>query len=111
MMTKRAMRVLKLDEDFVSGAMTALGLHAAGCDVDVIAAVGGRASCRATNGTWRFASTVDTPELARQAEVAIQRERYDVIYPTTEPLQRWSWQRRRDLPRLVLTTDDHARPS
>jgi len=89
--------------------MTAFGLHAAGCEVDVIAAVGGQASCRATNGTWWFAPTVDAPELTHEAEVAIERERYDVIYPTTEPLQRWP--RRHDWPQLVLPTDDPALPS
>src|SRR4051812_35010669 len=100
------MRVLLLDEGFVSGTMTALGLHAAGCDVDVLAAVGGRSRCRATGGEWRFAAKADTPDFAREAEVAVQRERYDAVYPTTEPLQRALWPRRTDWHGLALPTDD-----
>src|ERR1043165_3562514 len=100
------MRVFLLDEGFVSAATTGVGLHAAGCDVDVIAAVGGRASCQATGGTWRFAPAVDTPELARETELAVQRERYDVVYPTTEPWQRMLWPRRSEWSGLMLPTSD-----
>lgn len=105
------MRILLLDEGFASGAMTALGLHAAGCDVDVLSAVGGRGRCRATGGEWRLASKVDTAGLAREAEVAVQRQRYDAVYPTTEPLQRLLWPRRTDWRNLILPTDDAARPA
>jgi hypothetical protein len=104
------MRVLLLDEGFVSGATAALGLHTAGCDVDVIAAVGGRASCRATGGVWRFAPKVGAPDLARHIELASRRERYDVIYPATEPLQRWLWPRRPAWPALRLPADDPTPP-
>lgn len=101
------MRILLLDEGFVSGAATALGLHAAGCDVDVIAAVNGTARCHATGGVWRFAIPSAVAEIIAHAVVD---GKYDVIYPTTEPLHRLLWARRRDWPALALPTDDDERP-
>jgi hypothetical protein len=106
----RDVRVLLLDEGFVSGAATALGLHAAGCDVDVIAAVGGRAGCRATGGEWRFAAPVADPDCMAAIDAAVQRERYDVVYPATEPLQRLLWPRRGDWRALRLPTRESERP-
>ena len=90
--------------------MTALGLHAVGCDVDVIAAIGGHARCHATGGLWRFAAKVGTAELARETERTMQRERYDIVCPTTEPLQHRLWSRRSEWPGLVLPTVDAVPP-
>jgi hypothetical protein len=107
-------RLLLLDEGFVSGAATALGLHAAGCAVDVLAAVGGTARCGATGGVWRFAPRTDRsgdhPTLAQIIANEMATGKYDVVYPTTEPLQRLLWSHRRDWPCLVLPTDDDERP-
>jgi predicted ATP-grasp superfamily ATP-dependent carboligase len=62
-------RVLLLDEGFVSGALTALGLQRVGCTVDVIAATGGDGG---------------HPELL---DVLSRQRGYDVVYSATEPLQ------------------------
>lgn len=78
------MRVLLLDEGFVSGALTALGLQRVGCTVDVIAATGGAGECRTGAGTWRLAPRVDHPELR---DLVSRQRGYDVVYPVTEPLQ------------------------
>jgi hypothetical protein len=104
------MRVLLLDEGFVSGAATARGLHAAGCDVDVVAAVGGRARCRATGGEWRFSGRIGTARLERDLETAAARRDYDVVYPATEPMQRLVWPRAALWRALRLPTDDAIRP-
>src|SRR5262245_26266862 len=77
------MKVLVLDEGFMSGAYTALGLGEAGCQVDVLAAVGGRAKFRSATGVWRFGPRPGDPAL----HAAFDRSRYDVVYPVTEPLQ------------------------
>jgi hypothetical protein len=77
-------RVLLLDEGFVSGALTALGLQRVGCTVDVIAATGGAGQCRTDAGTWRLAPRVDHPQLR---DLVSRQRGYDVVYPVTEPLQ------------------------
>src|SRR4051794_20222754 len=105
------MRVLLLDEGFASGALTALGLHAAGCDVDVVAAVGGRASCAATGGKWSLAPRIDSGSFEDVAERLRRDARSDVVYPTTEPLQQWLWTRASAWPAPVLPTDDAERPA
>ena len=104
-------RVLLLDEGFASGAVSALGLHAAGCGVDVLAATGGRAACAATGGEWRLAPRVSDPSFEDVVEHARRSAGYDAIYPTTEPLQRLLWPRARRWPELMLPADDHERPS
>ncbi len=78
------MRVLLLDEGFVSGASTALGLQRAGCTVDVIAATGGAGECRTAAGTWRLAPRVGHPELR---DLVSRQRGYDIVYAATEPLQ------------------------
>jgi len=77
-------RVLLLDEGFVSGALTALGLQRVGCTVDVIAATGGAGECHTDAGTWRLAPKVGHPELRG---LMSRQQEYDVVYPVTEPLQ------------------------
>ena len=79
------MRVLVLDEGFVSGALTGLGLRRAGCAVHVLAAVGGSQRVESHGSTWELASRVGDPSLP-----ALIRERssgVDVMYAVTEPLQ------------------------
>jgi hypothetical protein len=105
------MRVLLLDEGFASGALTAIGLHAAGCDVDVVAAIGGRASCAATDGKWSFAPRVNSGSFEDVVERLRRDARYDVVYPTTEPLQQFLWTRASGWPALVLPTEDAQRPA
>ena len=78
------MRVLLLDEGFVSGALAALGLQRVGCTVDVIAATGGVGECRTDAGTWRLGPRVDHPELR---DLLSRQDGYAVVYPCTEPLQ------------------------
>jgi hypothetical protein len=76
------MRVLVLDEGFMSGAFTALGLARAGCKVDVLAALGGRAECRTHDGRWWFG-----PRVGALGPTSFDSSRYDVVYAATEPLQ------------------------
>ena len=90
------MRVLLLDEGFISGAVTARGLARAGCHVDVIAATGGRGACATAHGTWMLAPRVGDPRLPGVVEAAVCEEHYDVIYPVTEPVQWLLWNARPD---------------
>jgi ATP-grasp domain len=85
------MRVLLLDEGFISGTATARGLRSAGCTVDVIAATGGHGRCTMTGGTWQLAPRVGDPRLMDTIAAAVRRTEYDVIYPITEPLQWLIW--------------------
>ncbi|HJP86725.1 MAG TPA: hypothetical protein VJ852_12085, partial [Gemmatimonadaceae bacterium] len=78
------MKVLLLDEGFVSGALTALGLQRVGCTVDVMAATGGVGVCRTDAGTWRLAPRIGDPEFS---DLVARQRGYDIVYPTTEPLQ------------------------
>jgi hypothetical protein len=80
-----AMRVLVLDEGFVSGTLTALGLRRAGCTVHVLGAVGGSHRVESRGSTWELAPRVGNPAL-----LPLIRERtrgFDAVYPVTEPLQ------------------------
>jgi hypothetical protein len=85
------MRVLLLDEGFISGTATARGLRAAGCTVDVIAATGGHGRCAVAGGTWQLAPRVSDPRLMKTITAVVRRTAYDVIYPITEPLQWLIW--------------------
>ncbi|MEO7713056.1 MAG: ATP-grasp domain-containing protein [Gemmatimonadaceae bacterium] len=85
------MRVLLLDEGFMSGVFTARGLRRAGCAVDVIAATGGSGRRVGGGDSWRLAPRVDDPRLMDVLDAVIRRARYDIIYPITEPLQRLVW--------------------
>ena len=81
------LRVLLLDEGFMSGALAAIGLRDAGCEVDVVAAVGGRGTCRMPRLRWHLGPDCADPSLdAFVARIVAERE-IDVIYPVTEPLQ------------------------
>ena len=79
------LRVLVLDEGFVSGALTALGLRRAGCAVRVLGAVGGSGRVESRGSAWELAPRVGDPALL---PLICQRTREnDVVYPVTEPLQ------------------------
>lgn len=88
------MRVLLLDEGFISGTATARGLRLAGCTVDVIAATGGHGRCVVAGGTWQLAPRVGDQRLMDVIAAAVRRTDYDVIYPITEPLQQLVWHER-----------------
>ncbi|MEO5815025.1 MAG: ATP-grasp domain-containing protein [Gemmatimonadaceae bacterium] len=90
------MRVLLLDEGFISGTATARGLRSAGCTVDVIAATGGHGRCVVAGGTWQLAPRVGNQRLMDTIDAAVRRSAYDVIYPITEPLQALIWDRQPD---------------
>lgn len=84
------MRLLMLDEGFMSGAHAAVGLAAAGIEVTVLALIGGRGRSLNEAVEWRVAERPRTPgQLARIIEVAGADA--DVIYPVTEPLRAMSW--------------------
>jgi hypothetical protein len=85
------MRVLLLDEGFISGAVTARGLARAGCAVDVVAATGGRGTSRVDGGRWQLAARVGDPRLLDEIDAVARRSQYDVVYPVTEPLQWLVW--------------------
>src|SRR4051812_47323645 len=85
------MRVLLLDEGFISGTVTARGLRRAGCAVDVVAATGGRGQCAVGDDVWRLAPRVDDARLISVLDAMVRQHPYDVIYPITEPLQWLLW--------------------
>lgn len=106
------MRVLLLDEGFISGAVTARGLARAGCTVDVLAATGGRGTCRVDGGRWQLGARVGDPRLLDQIEVRVRRSTYDVVYPITEPLQQLLWDAAPSWDgRVFPMVDEHARPA
>jgi hypothetical protein len=83
-------RILILDEGFMSGAHTAYGLAAAGHDVAVLAATGGRGRCIASGVEWRLAPTIN-PSTDLERAISTGGVGADVIYPVTEPLRALSW--------------------
>jgi carbamoylphosphate synthase large subunit len=79
-----------LDEGFMSGAHTAVGLAAAGVDVTVLALIGGRGRAATESVEWRVtARPRDSEHLARIIEASGVDA--GVIYPVTEPLRAMSW--------------------
>jgi hypothetical protein len=101
------MRVLLLDEGFISGTVTARGLQRAGCSVDVIAATGGRGRCIVGENSWRLGPRVGDPRLIDVIDAAARRSEYDIIYPITEPLQWLIWDERPAWEKLVFPTVDN----
>ena len=71
----------------MSGAFTAFGLRDAGCTVSVHAAAGGRGSHRGRGISWSLGPPAESSEYLDSIAEAIARERPDVVYPVTEPIQ------------------------
>ena len=89
-MATRALRVLMLDEAFVSGTVTALGLRATGCDVHVLGAAGGRGGNHSAGSTFELLPRGMNRVAARVKELT-SAGAVDVVYPVTEPMQRLAW--------------------
>ena len=71
----------------MSGAFTAFGLRDAGCTVAVHAAAGGRGGHRGRGISWSLGPPAGSIEYLESVTAAITRERPDVVYPVTEPIQ------------------------
>ncbi|MFL5580476.1 MAG: ATP-grasp domain-containing protein [Gemmatimonadaceae bacterium] len=84
-------RVLLLDEGFMSGALAAVGLRDAGCEVAVLAACGGRARCRTRSLAWTMGPAPGDPALPAAVERAAVEWRAEHLLPCTEPLQALAW--------------------
>lgn len=84
-------RVLLLDEGFMSGAQTAVGLRDAACDVVVLAAAGGRGRHVGRGIAWSLGPPVSSAEFLSAVDDAVRRERIEVVYPLTEPIQQRIW--------------------
>jgi hypothetical protein len=82
-----ALRVLVLDEGFMSGAHTATGLQAAGCDVTVLAATGGCGACRREGIRWSLAPRIGSEAYLPTVDTAIRMNQIEVVYAATEPIQ------------------------
>jgi len=85
------MRVLILDEAFMSGAYTALGLRRPGCTVRLVAAVGGSGRYHGDGEEWTLAPPPRDGELLGIIDRIATNGAFDVIYPATEPLQHLLW--------------------
>ena len=83
--------VLLLDEGFMSGAYTALGLRDAGCRVIVLAGTGGRGRYVGRNITFSLAPAPSTAAFLARCDDVVRAEHVDVVYPVTEPIQRVLW--------------------
>ena len=104
-------RILLLDEGFMSGALAAVGLRDAGCDLEIHAAVGGDATVETPGLRWRFAPEPDAPELERWIADVVDQRAIDVVYPVTEPLQARCWSTARRAGRSSSLQGRRLRPS
>jgi biotin carboxylase len=84
------MRLLMLDEGFMSGAHTAVGLAGAGIDVTVLALVGGRGVSLREAVEWRLAEQPRNADHLAAILDALGVDA-DAIYPVTEPLRAMAW--------------------
>lgn len=83
--------LLLLDEGFMSGAYTAIGLRDAGCRVTILAAVGGHGQYDGRNITWSLAPRVANPDFLATVDGLVRRAGVDRILPLTEPIQALLW--------------------
>jgi hypothetical protein len=88
---RRALNILVLDEAFVSGTMTAIGLARAGCTVRVLAAAGGVGRSSGRNPQWELGPRTNDHRLLPLLDEIVRRQAIDVVYPVTEPLQQLIW--------------------
>ena len=84
-------RVLVLDEGFVSGALTAVGLRDAGFHVTVVAGTGGRGAYRGRDIFWRLAPAVSSDAYLALLDGLVRTQRFDHVLPLTEPIQSRLW--------------------
>ena len=87
------LHLLLLDEGFMSGALTAIGLRDAGCRVTIAAAVGGRSHYDAQGIAWSLAPSLDSTNLLPTIDALVRQHDVDYVLPLTEPLQALLWDR------------------
>ncbi|HZI42489.1 MAG TPA: ATP-grasp domain-containing protein [Gemmatimonadaceae bacterium] len=85
------LHLLLLDEGFMSGAHTAVGLRDAGCDVTIVGATGGRGRYDGRSIRWSLAPRVTSPEFLSCVDQLVRRHTYDYVLPLTEPIQALLW--------------------
>jgi hypothetical protein len=103
-------RVLLLDEGFMSGTHTALGLSQAGCAVVVLAGTGGRGRHVGRGIEWSLAPRAGSDGFLRAVDATVRQSAFDYVYPVTEPIQEQLW--RSDvswLPKLFPCTEPWQR--
>src|SRR5215471_19469359 len=83
--------LLLLDEGFMSGAYTAIGLRDAGCRVTIVAGVGGRGHYDGRNITWSLAPRVANAGFLTAVDGLVRRGEFDRVLPLTEPIQSSLW--------------------
>jgi hypothetical protein len=79
------MRLLLLDEGFMSGALTAAGMRDAGCTVVVAGAVGGRGRHRARGIDWHLCPAPTDPRFPATVAAFARAHLVDRVWPLTEP--------------------------
>jgi carbamoylphosphate synthase large subunit len=85
------LHVLLLDEGFMSGAFTAVGLRDAGCRVTIDAAVGRRAHYDAPRIAWSLGPRPRNLRYLAHVETLVRQRAPDCVLPLTEPIQALLW--------------------
>jgi hypothetical protein len=85
------LHLLLLDEGFMSGALSAVGLRDAGCHVTLVAGVGGRGQYDARRLVWRLAPGIRRREYLEAVNALVRQETFDHVLPLTEPIQSLLW--------------------
>ena len=85
------LHLLLLDEGFMSGAYTAIGLRDAGCRITIIAGTGGHGHYDGRNIDWSLAPAITSREYLRWIDRLVRRSTYDYVLPLTEPIQALLW--------------------
>ena len=85
------LHLLLLDEGFMSGAYTAIGLRDAGCRITIVAGTGGRGHYDGQNIDWSLAPAINSREYLCAVDRLVRRSTYDYVLPLTEPIQALLW--------------------
>jgi len=85
------LHLLLLDEGFMSGAYTAVGLRDAGCRITIVAGTGGHGHYDGRNIDWSLAPAIDSREYLCAIDRLVRRSTYDYVLPLTEPIQALLW--------------------
>jgi hypothetical protein len=85
------LHLLLLDEGFMSGAYTAIGLRDAGCRITIIAGTGGHGHYDGRNIDWSLAPAINSREYLCAIDGLVRRSTYDYVLPLTEPIQALLW--------------------